>query len=131
VKRLALLLSLVVLLLLPTPAAADEGWVITSFDASYQIRQDGSVDVIEDIRVDFGTQRHHGILRDIPVEFEYDATTRRGVQVAGVTDGDRDLQPCSHGAAPTSPAHRRPRRRGQRPAALRHQLSGQGHSTRR
>ncbi|HEY7466147.1 MAG TPA: DUF2207 domain-containing protein, partial [Dehalococcoidia bacterium] len=62
-KRLALLLVLLPLLLLPKPAAADEGWVIVQFDADYQIRQDGSVDVIEDIRVDFGPQQKHGILR--------------------------------------------------------------------
>jgi len=100
VNRLALLLLLLVpFLLLSKPAEADEGWVIVQFDADYQIRQDGSVDVIEDIRVDFGPQRKHGILRDIPVEYEWDDdqngvadhTRRTTIQVAGVTDGERDV----------------------------------------
>jgi uncharacterized membrane protein YgcG len=94
VKRLALLLPLVLLLLLPKPVAADEGWVIVQFDANYQIRQDGSVDVIEDIRVDFGTQRHHGIFRVIPLTFKYDADYLQRVRIedTAVTDGTRPLQ---------------------------------------
>ena len=108
-NRLALLLLLLIpLLLLAKPAAADEGWVITAFDADYQIRQDGSVDVIEDIRVDFGAQQKHGILRDIPVDYEYDAdqdghadaTRRIQVQVTSITDGQRSVQYVAsiHGA---------------------------------
>jgi uncharacterized membrane protein YgcG len=91
----ALLLLLLPLLALPAePAAADEGWVITSFDASYVINRDGSVDVVEDIRVDFGLQQKHGILRDIPIEYEYDAkhTRRFEVDVIGVDDGERPVR---------------------------------------
>ena len=108
-NRLALLLLLLVpFLLLSQPAEADEGWVITSFDAAYQINQDGSVDVVEDIRVDFGAQQKHGILRDIPVDYEYDAdqdgrtdsTRRIQIQVSGITDGQRSVQYVAsiHGA---------------------------------
>lgn len=46
-------------------AAADEGWVITRFVANYTIHADGSIDVVEDIEVDFGAQEKHGIFRDL------------------------------------------------------------------
>jgi uncharacterized membrane protein len=84
IALLALLLALA-----PRPARADEGWVIRSFDATYVIQKDGSVDVTEDIRVDFGTQQHHGITRDIPVEYDFDAKHHRVIQVAvqSVDDG--------------------------------------------
>ena len=89
-----LLLLLVPLLLLSKPAEADEGWVITSFDAAYQVRQDGSVDAVEDIRVDFGSLQKHGILRDIPVEYEYDAhhTRRINIDVVSVDDGSKAVR---------------------------------------
>lgn len=53
-------------------AAFDEGWVILSFDTRYTVQRDGSIDVIEDIRVDFGSLQRHGIFREIPVEYRYD-----------------------------------------------------------
>jgi uncharacterized membrane protein YgcG len=89
-----LLLLLPLLALTAKPAAADEGWVITSFDASYVINQDGSVDVVEDIRVDFGSQQHHGILRDIPVEYDYDADHVRRIdaEVISVDDGQNPVR---------------------------------------
>ena len=46
-------------------AAADEGWVIKQFTANYTILADGSIDVVEDIEVDFGRQEKHGIFRDL------------------------------------------------------------------
>jgi uncharacterized membrane protein YgcG len=100
-KRLALLL-LLPLLLVARSAEADEGWVIISFDAEYVINQDGTVDVVEDIRVDFGPLQKHGILRDIPVEYEYDADNNRRIDldVISVDDGGRPVQyeTTKHGA---------------------------------
>jgi uncharacterized membrane protein len=89
-KTLAALLLLLLPLLALTAklVAADEGWVITSFDASYVINQDGSVDVVEDIRVDFGAQQHHGILRDIPVEYDYGADHVRRVDMDAISVDD-------------------------------------------
>jgi uncharacterized membrane protein len=81
-------------------AWADEGWTIKSFDVAYTILEDGSVDVIEDIQVDFGGQQKHGIFRDITVEAAYKnsdcATCEAGadynreykISVAGVDNGD-------------------------------------------
>ena len=65
------LLVLFALLLLPcvfvaarpvrTARAQQEDWIIRSFDAAYEIRQDGTVLVTENLLVDFGTSQHHGI----------------------------------------------------------------------
>jgi uncharacterized membrane protein YgcG len=91
-KRLSAVIALIsCLLLAASPAAADEGWVITSFDADYVVNLDGTVDVVEDIRVDFGPLQKHGILRDIPIEYDYDAdyTRRIDVDVISVDDGDQ------------------------------------------
>ncbi|HWO72870.1 MAG TPA: DUF2207 domain-containing protein [Dehalococcoidia bacterium] len=70
-------------------ASAQEAWEITSFDATYAVHPDGVFDVVEDIRVDFGSLERHGILRDVPVEYEYDADHRRVIEleVIGVDDG--------------------------------------------
>jgi uncharacterized membrane protein YgcG len=90
VKRLAaLLLLLVPFLLASAPASADEGWTITSFDATYVINQDGTIDVVEDIRVDFGPLQKHGIFREIPTEYEWDARHKRliRIRVSSVDDG--------------------------------------------
>lgn len=90
---LGLLLSLMVSTLAISSAAAAEGWSITSFDASYTVNSNGTVDVVEDIRVDFGALQKHGILRDIPVEYQYDADHMRriGLQVIGVDNGARPV----------------------------------------
>ncbi|HEU0072877.1 MAG TPA: DUF2207 domain-containing protein [Dehalococcoidia bacterium] len=95
-KRLAaaLLILLPFLGLAASPAVADEGWVITSFDADYLINEDGTVDVVEDIRVDFGPLQKHGILRDIPIEYDYDDdyTRRIDIDVISVDDGERSVR---------------------------------------
>ena len=72
---LILLLSLS-FLFLSWPAAAQEGYVITSFHASYVINQDASVDVVEDVEVDFGDHPRHGIIRAIPVEYQIEGDPR-------------------------------------------------------
>jgi uncharacterized membrane protein YgcG len=92
-KFAALLLLLTLFALSASAATADEGWVILSFDAEYVINQDGTVDVIEDIRVDFGPLQKHGILRDIPIEYEYDAdhTRRIDIDVISVDDGNLSI----------------------------------------
>jgi len=74
-------------------AHADEGWVITSFHSDIRIAPDATVIVQEDIRVDFGSQQHHGIFRTIPVRYRYDDTHDRyyTLEVRGVTDGSTPL----------------------------------------
>jgi len=80
--RLTLLAALaaVALLFLALPGArahADEGWTIDSYDVTYSIDQSGLVNVVEDIRVDFGGLEKHGIFREMPVRYDYDDKSDR------------------------------------------------------
>ena len=91
IPRLASALSLFILVGLASSAGsarADEGWVITSFDATYAINQGGTVYALEDIRVDFGAQQHHGIFRDIPVEYVYDDENNRLIRLTNIRVDD-------------------------------------------
>jgi hypothetical protein len=72
----------------PAQAQEDTGWVITEFDATYEINSDGTVDATEDIRVDFGPLQKHGIFRDIPVEYAYDAENNRLIQLTNIEVDD-------------------------------------------
>jgi len=75
-------------------AAADEGWVIKSFQSKIRINPDSSIAVQEDITVDFGSLQKHGIFRTIPVRYQYDKSQDRyyNLDVKAVTDGQRPLQ---------------------------------------
>ncbi len=42
-----------------------EGWSILHFNAAYRVRDDGVIDVTEDIAVDFFELQKHGIFRDL------------------------------------------------------------------
>src|SRR5437016_3574393 len=66
-------------------AADDSGWVIRNFDATYTINSDGTVKVVEDLRVDFGNLERHGIFRDIPVRYRYDDKHDRSITVDSVS----------------------------------------------
>ncbi|HEU6450116.1 MAG TPA: DUF2207 domain-containing protein [Gemmatimonadaceae bacterium] len=69
--RLRALLTLIALLLIPSALlfAQDTGWTITSFNSSYTVRPDRTIDVVETILVDFGPLQKHGIYREIPVRY--------------------------------------------------------------
>jgi len=77
----------------PAPASAAEDWVIESFNAGYVIRVDGTVEVSEDIIVNFGNLDSHGIFRSIPVEYKYDDKHNRVVtlDIQGVDDGSNPV----------------------------------------
>jgi len=90
-------LALVVVLLAFAPgrllAQVSEGWTVTAFDAIYAINPDGTVTASEDIRVDFGTLERHGIIRSIPVEYEYDSDNNRLINLTGIrVDDGQDPQ---------------------------------------
>jgi uncharacterized membrane protein YgcG len=74
---------------LATPALADEGWVIERFGADITIEKDGSLHIVEAIDANFGSLQKHGILRTIPVRYQWDDTHLRvyQLQVRSVTDG--------------------------------------------
>ena len=69
-------------------AAADEGWTIDRFAANIDVQTDGSLLIVEAIDVDFGSLDKHGIFREIPIEYDYDAKSNRiyGFQALSVTD---------------------------------------------
>jgi uncharacterized membrane protein YgcG len=48
--------------------AQAEGERILQFDAVYEVQADGTVSVVEEIVVDFGTAERHGIFRDLRIE---------------------------------------------------------------
>ena len=77
-------------------ARADEDWVIQEFDASILITEDGSINVTEDIGVDFGTLQKHGIFRSIPVEYEYDAKHRRRITITVESVNDGQASPLKY-----------------------------------
>ncbi|MDP9265619.1 MAG: DUF2207 domain-containing protein [Chloroflexota bacterium] len=85
---LLVVLGAVALLAFAQRAAADEGWVIERFHADIAIQQTGELLIGEAIDVDFGTLEKHGIFRDIPVRYEYDAKNDRvyRLTVVSVTD---------------------------------------------
>jgi uncharacterized membrane protein YgcG len=85
----AAILAGTVLGLRATPADADEGWTIDAFDVAITVNQDARMAVRETLQVDFGTQQHHGIFRDIPVVYEWDQHSNRvyDLTVDSVTNG--------------------------------------------
>ena len=90
---LAILGALGLTALTPALASADEGWVVTRFFSEIEIRPDSTVQVAEDIRVDFGSRQKHGIFRTIPLRYRYDDMHDRyyKLSVQSVTDGSRTV----------------------------------------
>src|SRR3990172_7482017 len=88
------LLALAVAFIRALSASADEGWVISSFEATYSINENGAVDALEDISVDFGDLEKHGIFRAIPVQYEYDEDNNRLIRLTDITvdDGEQPHQ---------------------------------------
>ena len=96
-----LLLVLVGSLAQPATAgfAAEEGWTIPSFDSAVAVQSDGTLDVTETIRVDFGSLQRHGIVRDIPVVMDYDQTRNRVLDVS-MTSVSQDGRPANYTVQP-------------------------------
>ncbi len=87
-STLLLACTLLALLAGATLAHADEGWVINNFEAQVQVHSDGSLMITETLLVDFRGLRRHGILRDIPIVYEYDQAHQRvyKLDIRAVTD---------------------------------------------
>jgi hypothetical protein len=90
VLRAVVVLTLGSAVLLPQPAAADEGWVIERLEIRLEIGRDGSIAATEAFDVDFRGIEKHGIYRDLRYLFEYDAERNReyGISLIGVTAAD-------------------------------------------
>lgn len=50
----------------PTTLFAAENWVINSFQSDIALKSDGTVQITEQLFVDFANEEKHGIFRDIP-----------------------------------------------------------------
>src|SRR5437899_9449417 len=75
----------------PQNVSASESWVITSFHSDVTIASSSALTVVEDISVDFGSLKKHGIFRTIPLRYRYDDSHDRyyKLEVVSVTDGAR------------------------------------------
>jgi hypothetical protein len=99
---LGYLAALWAICLSPISAHADEGWVINSFHSQISISPDSSINVTENIQVDFGSQSKHGIFRTIPVRYRYDETHDRYyvLDVTSVTDGQNRIPYSTYDQGP-------------------------------
>ena len=88
-KRLLSFLLLPLLLLFTSSVQAQESWVIESFDSAISIPQNGKVQVMETVTVDFGLTSKHGIFRSIPtggVRFDLQSVKQDGAKaITGVS----------------------------------------------
>jgi uncharacterized protein (TIGR04222 family) len=70
----AALAAVVVVLLAASPAGAQIGTErITAYDVDIRVEPTGSMLVTETVDYDFGSNRRHGIYRDVPVRLTYDS----------------------------------------------------------
>jgi len=80
-KQTSFLLSLLALLIFPTPLFAQENWVINSFHSEIRILGGGMVSIVETIDVDFGSLQKHGIFRDLPFVYTLPEGGKRYTEV--------------------------------------------------
>ena len=80
-KLTSFLLSLLALLIFPTPLFAQENWVINSFHSEIRILGGGMVSIVETIDVDFGSLQKHGIFRDLPFVYTLPEGGKRYTEV--------------------------------------------------
>ena len=73
----ALALIAIASLVLGEPASARDTESISTYDVKLQVLADGSMRVAETIAYNFGSNQKHGIFRNIPDTFEYDAEHNR------------------------------------------------------
>lgn len=78
----------------PAATAAGTQQVIRSFDAQIKVNKDASLDITEEIKIDFGRLRKHGIFRIVPVQYERNGSTYTcDLRVQSITDQEeRTLQ---------------------------------------
>jgi uncharacterized membrane protein YgcG len=106
-RRLALVAALAIIAVLLSghtgQARAQTGWTITSFAATYSIDTSGGVNVTEDILVDFGSEQHHGIFRDMPVHYAYDDKHDRKIDATNIDVRDADGNPVQFDTSSSGP----------------------------
>lgn len=80
---------LVVGLLVFTPSVAFANEAITSFESAITIHPSAVVEVVEELRYDFGSDQRHGIFREIPVYYYTDSgILHTPLTILDVTDAE-------------------------------------------
>ena len=106
-RRLALIAALAIVAIFlaghASQARAQTGWTITSFDVVYTIDKTGTVAVTEDIAVDFASEQHHGIFRDMPVRYSYDDKHDRKIDVTNIDVRGADGNPIQFDTSSSGP----------------------------
>ena len=96
----AAVLSVALPVLVAWPAQADAGETVDSYVVTASVGTDGTMDVVETIAYDFGTNERHGIYRTIPVRYPYDDTYDRVLEVDQIrvtSDAPSDLETATEG----------------------------------
>ncbi len=78
VRRYALALGALLAACLPATAS---GWEIQRLEARISVRPDGRLRVVETLQVNFGAERHHGILRLLPLAVTDPAGRREPIDI--------------------------------------------------
>ncbi len=89
-----------------SPASAEEGWVVQSFQSDITVTSEGRMDVVETIVVDFGTSEHHGIIRELVTRERCGAVTTAPHPSMSARVAATAFIPSSLRALPTSRVHR-------------------------
>lgn len=88
-KLLVVIVALALSIVFPsyTTASAGYGEKIDSYDSQVMLHKDNSVSIVETIAYDFANNSHHGIYRDIPVDY-HDGNTNYylNFRLGNVTD---------------------------------------------
>ena len=107
-RRLGAALAVVgwLLLVAATPASADVGESIASYDVTLTVHGDGTLGVSEAIAYDFGPNERHGIFRSIPTRVPFDHDNDRvydlgDVRVTSPTGAPTDVDRSSSGGTTT------------------------------
>jgi uncharacterized membrane protein len=83
-RLIALVVVTLGVLAVPLAGASYADEYISSYKITLQVHADGSFHVHEAINYDFSTEVRHGILRTIPVQYRYNDTRDRVVEVTNV-----------------------------------------------
>ncbi|HEX6547426.1 MAG TPA: DUF2207 domain-containing protein [Candidatus Dormibacteraeota bacterium] len=70
------------------PVATENGWLVDGLTTDVVINHDDSLRVTETINVDFANLQKHGIYRDIPIVYDYDAHYFRVLEISDLQVSD-------------------------------------------
>jgi len=96
-KRYLFLIAVITALFFTQSAFAYTPWYIKSFDQTVEIQENGTFHVTEKIVADFSGDPHHGIFRDIPINYtdKYGNPYNLRFKLLSVTDENGKPQPIA------------------------------------